>query len=44
VSAFARATAVGALGDGAWRASCEPSWNTQLGPNGGYLAAIICAR
>jgi acyl-CoA thioesterase len=41
VSAFARATAVGALGDGAWEASCEPSWNTQLGPNGGYLAAII---
>jgi acyl-CoA thioesterase len=41
VSAFARATAVAALGDGAWRATCEPSWNTQLGPNGGYLAAII---
>ena len=41
MSAFARATAVDALGDGAWRASCEPSWSTQLGPNGGYLAAII---
>jgi acyl-CoA thioesterase len=41
VSAFARATAVDALGDGAWRATCEPAWNTQLGPNGGYLAAII---
>jgi acyl-CoA thioesterase len=41
VSAFARATAVDALGDGAWGATCEPSWNTQLGPNGGYLAAII---
>jgi acyl-CoA thioesterase len=41
VSAFGRATAVDALGDGAWRATCEPSWNTQLGPNGGYLAAIV---
>jgi acyl-CoA thioesterase len=41
VSAFGRATAVEALGDGAWRATCEPSWNTQLGPNGGYLAAIV---
>ena len=41
MSAFARATAVDALGDGAWRATCEPAWNTQLGPNGGYLAAII---
>jgi len=41
VSAFARATAVDALGDGAWRATCQPAWNTQLGPNGGYLAAII---
>jgi acyl-CoA thioesterase len=40
VSAFARATAVQPLGDGAWRAACDPSWNTQLGPNGGYLAAI----
>ena len=41
MSAFARATAVDALGDGAWRATCQPAWNTQLGPNGGYLAAII---
>jgi acyl-CoA thioesterase len=41
VNAFARATAVDPLGDGAWSATCEPSWNTQLGPNGGYLAAII---
>jgi acyl-CoA thioesterase len=41
VSAFARATAVASLGDGAWRATCEPSWSTQLGPNGGYLAAIV---
>ena len=41
MSAFGRATAVDALADGAWRATCEPSWNTQLGPNGGYLAAIV---
>jgi acyl-CoA thioesterase len=41
VSAFARATAVEPLGDGAWRAEVDPSWSTQLGANGGYLAAII---
>ena len=41
MSAFGRATAVDALADGAWRATCEPSWNTQLGPNGGYQAAIV---
>jgi acyl-CoA thioesterase len=41
VSAFARATAVRSLGDGAWSAVCDPGWNTQLGPNGGYLAAVI---
>jgi acyl-CoA thioesterase len=41
VSAFARATAVEPVGDGAWRAACDPAWNTQLGPNGGYLAAIV---
>jgi acyl-CoA thioesterase len=41
VSAFARATAVQPLGDGAWRADCDPGWSTQLGPNGGYLAAVI---
>lgn len=41
MSAFARATEVEALGDGAWRGACDPAWNTQLGPNGGYLAAII---
>jgi hypothetical protein len=39
VSAFARATAVDSLGDGAWRATCEPSWNTQLGPNGELWSA-----
>jgi acyl-CoA thioesterase len=41
VSAFARATAVEPIGDGAWRADCDPGWSTQLGPNGGYLAAVI---
>lgn len=41
MSAFARATAVEAVGEGAWRATCDPAWNTQLGPNGGYLAAIV---
>jgi acyl-CoA thioesterase len=41
VSAFARATAVEPLGDGGWRAEVDPSWSTQLGANGGYLAAII---
>jgi acyl-CoA thioesterase len=41
VSAFARATVVDALGDGAWRAEVDASWSTQLGANGGYLAAVI---
>ena len=41
MSAFARATAVAPLGDGAWRATCDGAWATQLGANGGYLAALI---
>jgi acyl-CoA thioesterase len=41
VSAFTEATAVEPLGDGAWRATCDGGWSTQLGPNGGYLAAIV---
>jgi acyl-CoA thioesterase len=41
VSAFARATAVAPLGGGAWRATCDPAWATQLGANGGYLAALV---
>jgi acyl-CoA thioesterase len=41
MSAFARATAVESLGDGAWRATCDGAWATQLGANGGYLAALI---
>jgi acyl-CoA thioesterase len=40
-SAFARGTAVEPLGDGAWAASCDRAWSTQLGLNGGYLAAIV---
>jgi acyl-CoA thioesterase len=40
-SAFDRATAVVALGDGAWRATCDTAWSTPAGPNGGYLAAIV---
>ncbi|MGZ8632460.1 MAG: acyl-CoA thioesterase [Solirubrobacteraceae bacterium] len=41
MSAFARATAVESLGDGAWRATCDGAWATRLGANGGYLAALI---
>jgi acyl-CoA thioesterase len=40
-SAFERATAVEPLGDCAWRGTCEAAWNTQLGPNGGYIAAVV---
>ncbi len=41
MTAFARATAVEPLGDGAWRAECDRDWTTQLGVNGGFLAAIV---
>jgi acyl-CoA thioesterase len=41
MSAFARATAVESLGDAAWRATCDSGWATQLGANGGYLAALV---
>ncbi len=41
MSAFARATAVESLGDAAWRATCDSGWSTQLGANGGYLAALV---
>ena len=40
-SAFERATAVEPLGDGAWHATCDAAWATQLGANGGFLAAIV---
>jgi acyl-CoA thioesterase len=41
VSAFAEATAVVPVGDGAFLATCDEGWSTELGPNGGYLAAIV---
>jgi acyl-CoA thioesterase len=41
VSAFQRATAVEPLGDGAWHATCDGEWATQLGANGGFIAAIV---
>ena len=41
MSAFARATAVEPLGGGAWGAACDGAWATQLGANGGYLAALV---
>ena len=39
--AFAAATAVEPLGDGAWRSVIDTSWSAPNGPNGGYLAAIV---
>jgi acyl-CoA thioesterase len=41
VTAFARATAVERVGEGAWRAEYDGAWSTQLGANGGFLAAIV---
>lgn len=38
---FERATAVVALGDGAWRAEISHDWSAPIGPNGGYVAAIV---
>jgi acyl-CoA thioesterase len=38
---FDRATAVAALGDGAWAAECDGGWFAGRGPNGGYLAAMV---
>ena len=40
-SAFERATAVAALGDGRWGAEADVGWFATRGPNGGYLAAIV---
>lgn len=40
-SAFERATAVEALGDGRWRAQADADWFAVRGPNGGYLAATV---
>jgi acyl-CoA thioesterase len=41
MNAFAEATGVVALGDGTYLSTCDAGWSTQLGPNGGYLAAIV---
>ncbi|HEY5142131.1 MAG TPA: thioesterase family protein [Solirubrobacteraceae bacterium] len=38
---FDRATAVAALGAGAYSADSSPDWSAPRGPNGGYLAAIV---
>lgn len=41
MSRFETDTAVVALGGGRYRASVDPGWWVQRGPNGGYLAAIV---
>ena len=38
---FDRATAVTALGDGAWASEVDAGWFAGRGPNGGYLAAMV---
>ncbi len=38
---FDRATAVTALGDGAWASEVDTGWFAGRGPNGGYLAAMV---
>jgi acyl-CoA thioesterase len=38
---FTRDTAVTAAGDGAYTAVCSTQWSAPMGPNGGYLAAIV---
>ncbi len=38
---FERDTAVEALGDGRFRARISPTWWIVMGPNGGYVAAIV---
>jgi acyl-CoA thioesterase len=38
---FAEATEVVRVREGAWVATCDGGWSTELGPNGGYLAAIV---
>lgn len=41
MTAFDEATAIAALGGGAFSAVCDPAWDAPRGPNGGYLAAIV---
>jgi acyl-CoA thioesterase len=40
-STFERATAVEPLGDGRFRAAIDTGWSAPMGPNGGYVAAIV---
>lgn len=40
-TAFELATAVEPLGDGRFGATVDPSWSAPIGPNGGYIAAIV---
>ena len=40
-TAFARATAAAPLGDGRYGVDIDPSWWIVMGPNGGYLAALL---
>jgi acyl-CoA thioesterase len=38
---FDTATAVSPLGDGRYAATVDPGWAAPLGPNGGYLSALL---
>ncbi len=40
-TAFELATAVEPLGDGRYAASVDTTWSAPIGPNGGYIAAIL---
>ena len=40
-TAFDRATATEAQGDGRHHAVCDGAWSAPRGPNGGYLAAVV---
>jgi acyl-CoA thioesterase len=40
-AAFDRATAVEPTREGLYRGSVDPGWSAPMGPNGGYLAAIV---
>jgi hypothetical protein len=41
MSAFASASAIEPLCDGAWGATCDGAWSTEVGVNGGFLAAVV---
>jgi acyl-CoA thioesterase len=41
LAAFDRAIAVAPAGDGRYSAVVDPGWSAPMGPNGGYLAAIV---